>query len=168
MVVLPVPEALCRECGLCCRFSDPEVLTPWATRPEGETLLPALFRAERPIALVSGTGKMNLPVQVCDAFDPSTSRCTLWGRNPADCRLYPLVLVVRNGFFLLALDPDCPFSQKKPFSYFLEWAERFRDLEWSRLREEEISRLLPLAEAEDRPHYREVLSLGETGCKKCR
>jgi hypothetical protein len=79
-----------------------------------------------------------------------------------------LLLVVRDGSFLLALDPDCPFSQKEPLSYFLEWAERFRDLEWSRLTKEEISRLRPLAEAEDRPHYRAVLSLGETGYTQCR
>ncbi|EQD25628.1 MAG: hypothetical protein D084_Lepto4C00052G0001, partial [Leptospirillum sp. Group IV 'UBA BS'] len=60
MVVLPVPGDLCRECGLCCRFSDPEVLTPWAVRP-GQPPLPASFRPPGPISLVPGTGRMDLP-----------------------------------------------------------------------------------------------------------
>ncbi len=158
MVVLPVPGDLCRECGLCCRFSDPSVLTPWAVRPGGESLPPP-FRPPRPVGLAPGFGRMDLPVLVCDALSSDSYRCAFWGRHPADCRLYPLVLVYRDGGFLLALDTDCPFVAQESQSFFLTWATRFREEEWTRLGPDEIPPLVDLARSEDRPHYRPVLPL---------
>ncbi|MDA8111805.1 MAG: YkgJ family cysteine cluster protein [Nitrospiraceae bacterium] len=160
MVVLPVPGHLCRECGLCCRFSDPSVLTPWAVRPGADTLPPP-FRPPKPLALIPGAGRMDLPVLVCDALSSDSYRCAFWGSHPADCRLYPLVLVYRDGGFLLALDPDCPFSAREPHSFFLDWATRFREEEWKRLPRAAVPVLSELARSEDRPHYRPVLPLPE-------
>ncbi len=161
MVILPVPGDLCRECGLCCRFSDPEVLTPWAARPSVDAPLPVQFLAKRPIGLVDAVGRMDLPVLACDAFSAPSGHCSLWGAHPADCRLYPLVLVHRDGGFLLALDPDCPYASREPRTFFKLWAERFRDREWVSLGPSDRSRIRDLAASEDRPHYQAVLSLPE-------
>lgn len=166
MVVLPVPEALCRECRLCCRFTDADLLTPWAARPEGGASLPGPFRPPAPIALRPGTGRMDLPVLVCDALREENSRCGFWGDHPADCRLYPLVLVHRDGRFLLALDPDCPFSSREEPAFFVEFATRFREEEWVRLTPADAERIRPLARREDRPHYRSVLPLPEPGMSR--
>lgn len=159
MVVLPVPPELCAECGLCCRFSDPEVLTPWATRNLPAGTLPLLFQGSGPIHLAEGRGRMDLPAHVCSALDGGSYRCTLWDAHPADCRIYPLVLVRRNGGFSLALDPDCPFSSRVSREFFREWALRFREEEWSLLTGLEISRIAELAAREDRPSYEEILAL---------
>ncbi len=166
MVVLPVPEALCRECRLCCRFTDRDILTPWAVRPGGGDPLPALFRPPAPLALHPGTGRMDLPVLVCDALRPESGRCGFWGEHPADCRLYPLLLVHRDGGFLLALDPDCPFALRESPAFFVAFAERFRETEWLRLTPAEADRIRPLARGEDRPHYRAVLPLPEPGLSR--
>ena len=161
-VILPVPAEICRNCGLCCRFSDPEVLTPWTTRIGEEGNLPIPFRASRPIHLTNGTGLMGLPVWQCSALDNQGFLCSLWEGHPADCRLYPLVLVRRAGTFLLALDMDCPFSSHVPRAFFTEWASRFRDEEWSRLSEPDLRQVQSLADHEDRPEYVSILSLPST------
>jgi len=159
MVVLPVPGEICRECGLCCRFSDPEVLTPWAIRNPEKGRLPALFEGSRPIHLSWGEGRMGLSSWICSGLDSKEYRCSLWGGHPADCRLYPLLLVRRSGVFTLVLDTDCPFSSRADPSFFVRWACKFRDEEWSSLTERDLQKIAPLADQEDRPHYTAVLSL---------
>jgi hypothetical protein len=104
---------------------------------------------------------MDLPVLVCDALRPERDRCGVWGEHPADCRLYPLVLVHRDGGFLLALDPDCPFALRETPAFFRDFAERFREEEWARITPEEADRIRTLARGEDRPHYRAILPLPE-------
>jgi hypothetical protein len=60
---------------------------------------------------------------------------------------------------MLALDPDCPFASRVPFSFFTEWAGRFRDQEWSALSGDDLGRIGSLADHEDRPQYLPVLDL---------
>ena len=157
--ILPVPPDLCASCRMCCRFTDPD-RAPWASRGGGAPDLPDSFSAARPLWLLSPPGgSSDPPVQSCSALGSDGLGCDLWGGHPADCRIYPLLAVFREGSFRIVLDPDCPFSSREDRSFFRRHAERFLAEEWSRLTPEEIQAIRHFAEREDRPHFQEILLL---------
>jgi len=117
-----VPESLCLQCKICCRFPDTEkVQTPfwapfeakWAKPkvPEGSSW----FRQEPDSPslspqLVSCGGGVR-----CPAFEPETNGCRIHSVKPLDCRLYPFVLTRNPGEteVLLAMDAKCPFIEQQ-------------------------------------------------------
>lgn len=157
-MVLPVPAILCESCRMCCRFTDP-FRAPWAVRVGEIPGFPAGFSAPRPLRLDPCPDSPDIPLEACSGLDRPSHRCTFWGGHPADCRIYPLLLVIRENAFRLVLDSDCPFSSIGTEAFFREQAERFQEDEWKALSPREMALLEPFARAEDRPHYREVLCL---------
>ncbi|MGC8530265.1 MAG: hypothetical protein ACP5OP_08765 [Leptospirillia bacterium] len=156
--ILPVPRELCSSCRMCCRFSDPD-RSPWAIRGAGLPDFPAAFSAPRPLRLLPAAPSDDIPVWSCSELDPTGRGCGLWGGHPADCRIYPLLVVFREGAFRIVLDPDCPFSSREDRAFFRRRAEAFLSEEWSFLTPEALAVLRPFAESEDRPHFQEILLL---------
>ena len=116
-----VPESLCLQCKICCRFPDTEkVQTPfwspleakWARQKVSET---SSWFKEEPGSpslaprLLSCNGGYR-----CPAFEPETNRCRIHSVKPLDCRLYPFVLTRNPGGteVLLAVDAKCPFIEQ--------------------------------------------------------
>ncbi len=156
--ILPVPRELCDSCRMCCRFTDPD-RSPWANRGAGLPDFPAAFSAPQPLHLLPPPPSADIPVWRCSALDGSGHGCGLWGGHPADCRIYPLLVVFRQGAFRIVLDPDCPFASREDPLFFRRHAEDFLDREWRRLPPEALEALRPFATGEDRPHFLEILVL---------
>ena len=156
--ILPVPRELCDSCRMCCRFTDPD-RSPWANRGAGLPDFPAAFSAPQPLHLLPPSPSDDIPVWRCSALDGSAHGCGLWGGHPADCRIYPLLVVFRQGAFRIVLDPDCPFASREDPLFFRRHAEDFLAREWRRLPPEALEALRPFATAEDRPHFQEILVL---------
>ena len=156
--ILPVPRELCVSCRMCCRFTDPD-RAPWAIRGAGLRDFPAAFSAPRPLRLLPPSPSAEVPVWSCSEREAPGGGCGLWGDHPADCRIYPLLVVFREGAFRIVLDPDCPFSSREDPSFFRRHAEGFLAREWSRLTPDALGPLRPFAEREDRPHFQEILVL---------
>lgn len=156
---LPVPRDLCDQCRMCCRFTDPD-RSPWVSRTGDLTDFPESFSAARPLRLLPlPEAPADPPVWRCSALGSDGLGCDIWGEHPADCRLYPLLVVFREGSFRMVLDPDCPFSSRESPSFFRRHADRFLSEEWVRMTPEGLRAIRPFAEREDRPHFQEVLVL---------
>ena len=55
---------------------------------------------------------------LCPAFDPITSRCTIYEDRPLDCQLYPFALMwdAQRQHVVLGWDVKCPFMARRGFS----------------------------------------------------
>ena len=158
-IILPVPRELCASCRMCCRFTDPD-RAPWASRADRAPDFPEIFSAPRPLPLLPlPVAPSDPPLWSCSALGSDGLACDLWGGHPADCRIYPLLVVFREGAFRIVLDPDCPFSSREGLSFFRHHAERFLAEEWSLLTSDQIRAVRSVAEREDRPHFQEILLL---------
>lgn len=114
-----VPEEYCFRCKICCRFPDTQnVQTPFWS--EGESRLARNGPgSEDWFPAIPGTVSRGVRLKRCGegyrcpAFDPQTSRCTIHGVKPMDCRLYPFVLTASPGGseVILAMDMKCPYLQ---------------------------------------------------------
>jgi len=86
-----VPSGYCLRCLGCCRFSANPTI--WAT--------PACRLVE------SSAGYR------CEHLNENDSRCAIYSKRPLDCRLYPFLLVKRNGSLSLGLHKSCFFVEEK-------------------------------------------------------
>ena len=86
-----MPSGYCLRCLGCCRFSANPTI--WAT--------PACRLVE------SSAGYR------CEHLNENDSRCAIYSKRPLDCRLYPFLLVKRNGSLSLGLHKSCFFVEEK-------------------------------------------------------
>ena len=116
--ILPqiVPSQTCVTCEVCCRF------------PERDSFLRPYFTPQEIArAVARGVDESRFPhpdgcqVEVaphpdgegflCPAFDPITSRCTIYEDRPLDCQLYPFALMwdAQRQHVVLGWDAKCPY-----------------------------------------------------------
>ncbi len=86
-----VPSGYCLKCLGCCRFS--ENLTIWASPG---------------CRLVENSGGYR-----CEHLNEKDNRCAIYTKRPLDCRLYPFLLVKRNGVLSLGLHKNCRYVEEK-------------------------------------------------------
>ena len=109
----PMTSAYCLACQGCCRFK--EANSPW--RPKvyfgeeqifgGDTLSSDIFDDKRCIKTKT-IGEEHF----CGLLDIKTNKCTAYLNRPLECRLYPFLLVRKQGEIFLAVHLACPFVQE--------------------------------------------------------
>ncbi len=130
--LLPIPQAFCQECRLCCRFLEPDRLTPFSSRPELRPILPEGFRGKTdPDLTLVRVDEIDL--WQCTLLDESSWSCSSWPNHPFDCRIYPLVLILREGSPWLGVDTNCPFSLHIHRDSLQEKALSIKDTDWKNL-----------------------------------
>jgi len=137
-----VPNRVCLQCDVCCRF------------PERDSLLRPYFTAEEiRRAIARGIAPRHFPdpngcqVSVvpnpsgegyqCPAFDPQTSHCRIYDDRPLDCQIYPLAMMWappaaagegrgargEGPEVVLGWDAKCPFMRDAVPPDILTYAE---------------------------------------------
>jgi Fe-S-cluster containining protein len=92
-----VDSKTCLECRGCCNFVD-------------EHWLPVLLSAETVLLdRKEISGRQHNGRIVCEFLDTAAHTCTIYGRRPFECALYPFMLVKRGGTLDLAAHLACPF-----------------------------------------------------------
>ena len=86
-----VPSGYCLKCLGCCRFSENPTI--WASPG---------------CRLVESKGGY-----CCEHLNEKDNRCAVYSKRPLDCRLYPFLLVKRNGVLSLGLHKSCLFIEEK-------------------------------------------------------
>lgn len=85
------PSGYCLRCLGCCRFSENPTI--WASAG---------------CRLVESGGGYR-----CEYLNKKDNRCAIYSKRPLDCRLYPFLLVKRNGSLSLGLHKSCLFVEDK-------------------------------------------------------
>lgn len=121
--ILPqiVPSQTCVTCEVCCRFPERDsFLRPYFTPQEiaravargvDETRFPHPDGCQIDVVPhPDGEGFL------CPAFDPITSRCTIYEGRPLDCQLYPFALMwdAQRQHVVLGWDVKCPYVRDAP------------------------------------------------------
>ena len=131
-----VPSEWCLRCQRCCRFSNQ--VSPWIpvfSAKEAEELIArgyplAAFNKdfnEEPSVDVRVKVKEYKDYYICPFFDPEKNCCDVYPLRPFDCRLYPFLLVRRDGVLYLGVDKECPFVEHL-FETDQEWhIQKFTD-----------------------------------------
>lgn len=135
MVPQLVPNQVCLNCEVCCRFPEADsFLRPYfsaeeITRAVALGIDPSHFHNAKggQIALVphpSGEGF------ICPAFEVETSRCRIYQHRPLDCRLYPYAVMWDSAKdqVVLGWDSKCPFMAGAPHRDITSAAEPIADL----------------------------------------
>lgn len=138
---IEVPLELCQECGQCCHFVSPRLLSPFASRSDLPLPAPFLARSGRPT--LKADKRDGVPVWTCSLFDRDTGRCLDHPDHPLDCRIYPLVLYF-DGRARIGLDLSCPFASMKSRDWFRERAVGLADTFWAGLSKKDREGLIPL------------------------
>ncbi|MHB1606947.1 MAG: YkgJ family cysteine cluster protein [Leptospirales bacterium] len=160
MIQIDVPHELCQECRQCCHFVTPPFLTPYVSRqPRSPGTLPDPFLSRSGDPLLFPSTIENMPVWTCSILDPGAFRCRDWGSHPLDCRIYPLVFIMKSGKPGIGLDPSCPFSTRHERSWFETKARQIRDEIWSGWTEEQKRNLLPFFKTDSFPDLLFLLAL---------
>jgi Fe-S-cluster containining protein len=116
-----VPSETCLACDGCCRYAEhdsiwaPVFLFEEIVALTEKNLVPTcLFThpaskagREARINLVEAKGQW-----VCPCLSVADTTCKIYGQRPLDCRLYPFLLVRKEGRASLAIDEKCPYAQK--------------------------------------------------------
>lgn len=101
----------CLECRLCCHFPEYFEEGSAINSPEleeacgvAEKFLPDFFEK------ISEHSFLYRPV--CKSYEEESAKCQNYADRPLLCRLFPFQLFLREDKVIIALDPDCPDSQK--------------------------------------------------------
>lgn len=112
-----IPQKFCLACDVCCRFTDQHTIwAPVFTKKEirglrGQKLLsPNAFSNNKPDWRAC---RISLePYRdffICPCYKPKNHKCQIYTKRPLDCRLYPFVLLLRQGNYFLGQDRRCPY-----------------------------------------------------------
>jgi Fe-S-cluster containining protein len=128
-----VDSKTCLECRGCCNFVDEHWLPVLLS---AETVL--LHRNE--ISGIRHNGRI-----ACEFLDTAAHTCTIYGRRPFECALYPFMLVKRGCALDLAAHLACPFVVRtmhteawEAYTWYL--AGLLKMPKWIALLKKEISR----------------------------
>ncbi len=115
-----IPSEICLACRGCCRFGEQgSVWSPLFLHEEIQRLVGADIM---PACLFShGDSKQSKAARIdevevdgqfyCPCLDLKTNACRIYPHRPLDCRLYPFLLLKKDGLAHLALDMKCPYTQ---------------------------------------------------------
>jgi Fe-S-cluster containining protein len=96
-----IPQRVCRECRLCCRFSS--VNSPFVPHLLGEETARTPF---------CGLEALINPFScACTFLDETTNLCTLYTQRPFECRLYPFLIHREVRSLYLSVHLACPYIQ---------------------------------------------------------
>jgi Fe-S-cluster containining protein len=96
-----IPNATCRECRLCCRFSALE-----------SPLCPHLLEEEKATAPFSSYDSLVLQDTCqCRLLDAHTNLCTHYAKRPLECQLYPFLIHRQGNALYLSVHLSCPYMQ---------------------------------------------------------
>lgn len=124
-----VPNDVCLNCRVCCRFADKEsVFRPSLLKEDKEGL-----REQAPTVASGQEGRIALKecssgLYCCKFFDKEGNRCSVYDLRPFECRIYPFVIARHNGRAYLGIDSNCPYAEenRRP-GEFLEYVEHLFD-----------------------------------------
>ncbi len=113
-----VPPEWCLRCERCCRFTEQS--SPWIPVFSAKEVEEIIARGEDPVVFNKSIEEgMGIDVRVkvvpykdyyvCPFFEPSKNCCRIYPVRSFDCRLYPFLLVRKEGHIYIGIDKDCPF-----------------------------------------------------------
>ena len=113
-----VPTEWCLRCDRCCRFNS--AINPWIPVFSAKEVEEIINRGQDPVVFNKSEDEADgidvrvkvRPYQdyyVCPFFDVEKNCCRIYPFRPFDCRLYPFLLVKKEGSVYIGIDKDCPF-----------------------------------------------------------
>jgi len=120
-----VPQKVCLSCDGCCRFKQPD--SSWRPKAAQEEI------GEGHDHELDGNGYIRAvecrgQVQ-CMHFQAEGNTCGIYERRPFECRLYPFLLMKRNGAGAIGVHLSCPYIQQKrqedDFKNYVEDLKRY-------------------------------------------
>jgi Fe-S-cluster containining protein len=116
-----VPSDVCLACDGCCRYAEHDSV--WAPVFLFEEIVALTEKNVVPSCLFTHPGnkagqaaRINLVDKkgqwVCPCLSLSDNKCKIYGQRPLDCRLYPFLLLRKEGQAFLAIDEKCPYVKK--------------------------------------------------------
>jgi len=139
----------CLRCEVCCRFPSPDSpLAPFFSNDEIECAVAAGAAREAFPPSVFGPGHPVFlepfdTISRCPCFRPDRNDCRIYANRPADCRLYPFMLMydAPGKRVMLGLDRYCTVMQRRKSDPGLsECADALAALLDGNMREEIVAR----------------------------
>lgn len=132
-----VPSKVCLSCDGCCRFKEeqsewrPKVTKDEIAKTKSRDLLSQIYSREK----IDATGHIKTVLcgksdtHFCSFFYPENNTCSIYALRPFECRLYPFVIVKKDGQVNLTVHHHCPFVQetrsKEIFYGYVEYLEEY-------------------------------------------
>ena len=120
-----VPEQTCLSCQGCCRFnavnsqwrpkiSEEEIEDIHQTMESGRNIYFSATVDQEHFLKTSEIPKSHQSMATCQCtfFDIENNKCKIYKQRPFDCRLYPFLLVEKNGAYFVGVHLNCPFIEK--------------------------------------------------------
>lgn len=113
-----IPSEICLSCRGCCRFGErgsvwsPLFLYEEIQKLVAADIVPACLFSHSGISSkkASRIDTVEIDGQLyCPCLDAGANACKIYPHRPFDCRLYPFLLLKKEGKAYLALDLKCPF-----------------------------------------------------------
>lgn len=137
-----VPEKICLSCQGCCRFnavnsqwrpkiSQEEIDAVHQTLELGNKIYsPATVDQEHFLKANKIPKQHRLMADCkCTFFDIENNTCRIYKHRPFDCRLYPFLLVIKDGAYFVGVHLNCPFiaetRHQKVFKNHVEKLKKF-------------------------------------------
>jgi Fe-S-cluster containining protein len=114
-----IPSEVCLSCRGCCRFAErgsvwsPLFLYEEIEKLVADDLVPACLFSHSGASLKKASRIDGVEIDdqlYCSCLDTRSNACKIYSHRPLDCRLYPFLLLKKDGKVFLALDVKCPFA----------------------------------------------------------
>lgn len=135
-----VPQKVCLSCRGCCRFREAQSV--WRPKVAPEEIEASAYKNDLTPAPAQD-GRIRTVRQqgqnCCTFLDLQTNQCGIYAGRPFECRLYPFLLMKKNGGAVVGVHLSCPYVQE--FRYSAEF-EKYTDVLKMYLSGEKTARFL--------------------------
>ena len=110
----------CLSCRGCCRFAEqhsiwsPLFLYEEIQKLVNEDIVPSCLFSHGGLSAKTATRMASVEIDgqlYCPCLDVKANACKIYPHRPLDCRLYPFLLLKKDGKAYLAFDLKCPLAQ---------------------------------------------------------
>lgn len=116
MIKQLIPSEVCLACKGCCRYKAKN--SPWSPavlHQEARDLLAgsvpeAFISPQNKLRLIADHSGMNN--YICPCLNVCDDTCTIYASRPFECQLYPFVLALSDGKYVMGVDSQCPFVEQ--------------------------------------------------------